>query len=269
MEKKATILSLTFIFAVIVSAIIFIIFSGITAKDFNYVQIEVNPRVEFICDKFFNVVSVRPINEDAKILLADIDYLGMDIDEATVDFIDLCARAGYIDVDGENNAVNITVIDGITQALDVHVTEEIYKYLKNKEIMCTVIENYEDRKMFDEKKENNVCCINKYKLMKTIQEYDNTKSLEVLNKLSEEALIDMVTNIHLNEPYKPSENDYILKTKLIDFNREKYENHMNKITDKSKAEFSEKFEKHQKNNSKKYFEDFSKEYTNWQKEHIS
>ena len=114
MEKRATIISLVFIFAVILSAITFIIFSGITANDFNYVQIEVNPRVEFITDKYFNVVSARPINEDAKILLAGVDYLGMDVDEASVDFVDLCAKAGYIDVDGENNAVNITVIDGIT-----------------------------------------------------------------------------------------------------------------------------------------------------------
>ena len=269
MEKRATIISLIFVFAVILSAIAFIIFSGITANDFNYVQIEVNPRVEFITDKYFRVVSVRPLNEDAEVILAGVDYLGMDIDEASVDFIDICAKAGYIDVDGETNAVNITIIDGITQALDVHVTEEIYNYLKNKEIMCTVVENYEDRKMFDEKKANQVCCVNKYKLMKTIQEYDNTKSIKSLNKLSEESLIDMVTNIHLSNPYQPSQNDYTLKTKLIDFNREKYEKHMNQITDKSKAIFSKKFDTHQKINSKKYFENFTQEYTNWQKEHIS
>ena len=63
MEKRATIISLLFIFAVVISAVAFIIFSGITAKDYNYVQLEVNPRVEFVCDKYFNVVSVRPLND--------------------------------------------------------------------------------------------------------------------------------------------------------------------------------------------------------------
>jgi hypothetical protein len=66
---------------------------------------------------------------------------------ASVDFLNECARMGFIDVDGNNNAVNITVIDGLTQALDVHVTREIYDYLKKKEIMCAVVENYEDRSM--------------------------------------------------------------------------------------------------------------------------
>ena len=242
MEKKGTILSLLFIGAVVVSAIAYIIFSGITARDYNYVQLEINPRIEFICDRYFNVVSARPLNDDAEILLADVDYIGLDVDEASVDFIDLCARAGYIDVNGVDNAVNITVIDGITQALDVHVTQSIYEYLKNKEILCAVVENYEDRSMFDEKKENNVCCPNKYKLMKTIQEYDETKSIETLNKLSEEALIDMVANIHSSEPYIPTEEDITLKTKLIDFNREKYNKHIKSISNESKKEFSEIFD---------------------------
>lgn len=269
MEKRSTILSLIFIFAVIISAIIFIIFSGITAKDYNYVQLEVNPRVEFICDKFFNVISVRPINEDAKVILSDIDYTGMDVDEASVDFVDLCARTGYIDVDGEDNAVNITVIDGITQALDVHVTQSIYEYLKNKEILCAVVENYEDRSMFDEKKRNNVCCSNKYKLMKTIQNYDDTKSIESLNKLSEESLIDMVENIHRSDPFIPSEDNKTLKEKLLQINKEKYDKHMDKITDKSRAEFSDSFDKFQKNNAKIFFENYTREYNNWQEKNIS
>lgn len=269
MEKKATILSLLFISAVVISAVAFIIFSGITAKDYNYVQLEVNPRVEFICDKYFNVVSVRPINDDARIILSGVDYIGMDIDEASVDFLDLCCQTGYVDVDGEDNAINITVIDGITQALDVHITQKIYNYLKKKEILCAVVENYEDRKMFDEKKENNVCCANKYKLMKTIQEFDPSKSIEVLNKLSEESLIDMVENIHHVEPYIPTEKEIKLKEKLIEINKEKYEYHMDKITDKSRAEFSKKFDKFQKNESKKYFEDYTKEYNSWQEHYIS
>jgi len=269
MEKKATIISLLFIFAVVISAIIFIIFSGITAQDYNYVQIEVNPRVEFVCDKYFNVVSARPINDDAKILLAGVNYIGMDVDDASVDFIDLCAKAGYIDVDGIDNAVNITVIDGITQALDVHVTQSIYEYLQQKEILCAVIENYEDRSMFDEKKENNVCCANKYKLIKTIHEYDSTQSIESLKKLSEVDLIDMVANIHQSDPYTPTEEHITLKTKMIDFNREKYDTHMQAINNESRREFSEIFDKYQKESLNKFASNFTNKYNNWQEKHIS
>ena len=68
------------------------------------------------------------------------------------EFLDECSKTGYIDVNGVNNATNITVIDGITQALDVHTTKAVYKYFKDHEILSAAVENYEDRSMFDEKK---------------------------------------------------------------------------------------------------------------------
>lgn len=269
MEKKGTIISLIFVVAIVLSAAAYIIFTGITANEYNYVQLEVNPRVEFICDNDFNVISWRPLNEDAEVLLAGVDYKGLDVDEVSVDFVDLCARAGYIDVNGSDNAVNITVIDGITQSLDVHVTQSVYSYLRDKEILCAVVENYEDRSMFDAKKENSVCCPNKFKLIQTIQEYDESKTIEELNKLSEVELIDMVTNIHTTEKYEPTEEDITLKTKLIDFNREKYDKHMKARNNESKKEFSELFDDFQKQSMPKYAENFNREYTNWQNKHIS
>ena len=269
MEKKGTIISLILIAVVLLSAVGYIIFSGTTAQEYNYVQLEINPRVEFLCDKNFKVVSFRPLNEDAEVLLVGVEYKGMDIKLASTDFIDICARAGYIDVDGDDNAVCITVIDGITQALDVHVTQEVYNYLRKNEILCAVVENYEDRNMFDEKKKNNVCCTNKFKLMQTMLEYLPDKKLEDLNKLSEVELIDMVNNLHQEYSFIPTETQIELKTKLIDFNREKYNTHKNKISNKTQQEFSEKFDKFQKTKGQTYMINFNKSYTEWQNAHIS
>ena len=269
MEKKGTIISLILVAVVLLSAVGYIIFSGTTAQEYNYVQLEINPRVEFLCDKNFKVVSFRPLNEDAEVLLVGVEYKGMDIKLASTDFIDTCARAGYIDVDGEDNAVGITIIDGITQALDVHVTQEIYNYLRKNEILCAVVENYEDRSMFDEKKKNNVCCPNKFKLMQTMLEYLPDKKLEDLNKLSEVELIDMVNNLHQEYVFEPNDTQIELKTKLIDFNREKYNSHKNKISDKTQQEFSEKFDKYQKTKVQTYMIDFNKSYTEWQNKHVS
>lgn len=267
MEKKGTIISLIFVGVIVVCATCLIIFSGITAKDYNYVQLEINPRVEFVVDKNFKVVSCRPLNEDGKILLSDITFKGMPIEDASTTFIDLCAKTGYIDVDGENNAVNITVIDGITQALDVRVTENIYKYLKEKEILCTVIENYEDRNMFDEKKENKICCPNKYKLIKTLIEYDENLTVEKLNKLSEVELINMVRNIHATEKLKPIESDKQLKENLIKKHIDKYNNHISNISDKSQQEFSKTFDDFQKHTIKERSSNYTETYNNWQKQH--
>ena len=269
MEKKATVICLIFIGVILLSAVGYIIFSGITANEYNYVLLEINPKIEFLCDKNFKVVSYRPLNDDAEILLTGVEYKGMDITDASCDFLDVCCRAGYIDVDGEDNAVNITIIDGITQALDVHVTQSVYTFFRENEILCAVVENYEDRNMFDEKNKNQVCCANKYKLIKTMQTYLPDKSIEELNKLSEVELLDMINNIHSEYSFDPTDEQVELKTKLIDFNREKYNDHMNKITTKSQQEFAPKFEKFQKTKAQDYMINFDNSYTSWQNKHYS
>lgn len=269
MEKKSTIVSLVFIISIVICAGLFIIFSGVTAKEYNYVLLEINPKVEFICDKNYKVVSCKPLNTEGEIILSNVNYKGLDIEVAAVDFINECARVDYIDVDGVDNAINITVIDGITQALDVHVTQKIYEYLKHKEILCAVVENYEDRNMFDKKKENNICCANKYKLISTLLESDNNYTMEQLKKLSEVQLIDIVTNEHNTSPYVSKEENIVLKEKLIELNKEKYDKHIHSINNNSQKEFTEIFNKFQKTSSQKFMENFHKEYENWHNRLIS
>ena len=82
----------------------------------HYVCVEVNPRVEFLTDAKHKVSSVKPINHEAKELLFDEIFVGLNIDEACVKFVDLCARAGYIKVEGEN-AVKLSVLSGLNQKL--------------------------------------------------------------------------------------------------------------------------------------------------------
>jgi len=269
MEKKSTIISLIFIITIVICASLFIIFTGITAKEYNYVLLEINPKVEFICDNNFKVVSCKPLNTEGEIILSNLNYKGIDVEMASVDFINECARAGYIDVDGHDNAVNITVIDGITQALDVHVTQKIYNYLRHKEILCAVVENYEDRNMFDKKKENNICCANKYKLITTLLDRDDRYSIDQLKKLSEVELIDIVTNEHTTNPFISTEENIALKEKLLELNKEKYDKHIKSINNGSQKEFTDIFDKFQKLGAKKYMENYSKEYTNWHNNLVS
>ncbi len=268
MEKKNTIIALIFVGVIIVSAVILIITLGITAREYNYVQLEINPKVEFIVDKDFKVVSYRPLNEDAKVLLSNENYKGLDIDDVAVHFIDLAAQTGYIDVDGFDNAVNITVIDGLTQALDVHITEKIYSYLRDNEILCAVVENSEDRKSFDSKKEEGLCCANKYKLISTLASQDSTLDANSLKDLSEIELIDMVTNIHQTNKYTVSSELREKKELLLSANKAKYDKHKKAITNSSQSSFSEVFDDYQKSTGSKYHRDFEQEYINWQKQYI-
>ena len=268
MEKKRTIISLTMIIILVACAVAYIFFSGLVAHKYNYVQIEVNPRVEFICDKKFDVVSVYPLNDDAKIVLSDLDLIGLDVDEATTVFIDECAKCGFIDVNGVDNATNITVIDGITQALDVRVTHKVYNYFRQNEIMSAVTETYEDRTMFDKKKENKVYCANKYKLITTIMESDPELNIKDIKDLSEVELVDMVIEKHESNKFTPTEEIINKKNTLISNNKENYDTHINSISENSQREFSELFDDYQKLSGKRYKEDFTKEYNDWQKNHV-
>lgn len=266
MEKRATIFSLIFVAVVVLSAVGLIIFFGITAREYNYVQLEVNPRVEFIVDKKFKVVSYNPLNSDAEIILANENFKGMDISSACEKYIDLCAKTGYIDVDGVDNAINLTVIDGITQALDVHIAESIYGYLNRNEIMCAVIENYEDREILNRKRKESVCCSNKYKLITTIIEQDSTQSFETLKNLSEIELIDIVSNIHNTKKFIISEKTLLTKSAMLTKNEDKYNSHMRKITPASNREFAELFSDYQSYTGEQYKLNFNKQYNNWQKD---
>ena len=267
MEKKATIISIIAVVIIIGCASAYIIFSGMIAKEYNYVQIEVNPRVEFLCDKKFNVLSIYPLNEDARIVLSDIDLVGLRVEEATSIFLDECAKTGYIDVNGIDNSTNITVIDGITQTLDVHVTKQVYDYYRIKEIMSAVTETYEDRSMFDKKKENKVNCSNKYKLITTIIETDNSQNMNTLRKNKEVELVEIVANRHKNNPFTPTTQELEKKQELIKSNKSKYDKHMKAITNNSQKEFSELFDDFQKESIKEYQQNFNKKYNLWQEQH--
>lgn len=264
MEKKGTIFSLIFLGFVVIGAVLTIILLGITAGDYNYVQLEINPRVEFLCDKKFKVVSVAPLNNDAGVVLADMELIGLDIDKAVGLYLDECAKTGYLNVDGIDNAVNLTVLDGLTQALDVHIMQSIYGYLRENEIMASVTENYEIREMFDKKKENNICCVNKYKLVTTLSETQDELDFKTLKKMSEVNLIDLVKLNHEKAPYTPSQEQIEAKEKLIEDNEKKYSTHKKNISHNTQKEFFELFEKFQKSSGKKYQQNFEEEYTKWQ-----
>lgn len=266
MEKKATTISLIFVSVVVLSAVALIIFMGITAREYNYVQLEVNPKVEFIVDKKFKVVSYRPLNDDGLVVLANENLKGLDIEDACVKYLDICSRLGYIDVDGIDNAVNLTIIDGLTQALDTHICEGIFGYLKDNEIMCSVTENADDRASLEGKKKENLCCSNKYKLISTICELDENQNFDDLKKLSEIELIDIVTNTHQTKHFVVTQEALNKKKELEQNNALKYASHMEKITNSSKSEFATLLEKFQIASTQKYKLDFEKEYSNWQKD---
>ncbi len=70
--------------------------------------VDINPSILFVVDDDEIVVSFVLNNEDAEIVAADLEFLGLSAEDALALFIEAAIEAGYIDVDGENNAIFIT-----------------------------------------------------------------------------------------------------------------------------------------------------------------
>lgn len=106
----------------------------------TYVAVDINPSIEFIVDEDDNVESFNLLNEDAEIICVDIDFVGMNIEVAVELFVTLAAEAGYIDPDGEDNAVLITVLGDDTEESN-EFTEQLKKRIRNR-VMRYMAMNY-------------------------------------------------------------------------------------------------------------------------------
>ncbi|MEG1613072.1 MAG: hypothetical protein RR357_02775 [Clostridia bacterium] len=81
------------------------------AEAVTYVSLSINPEVEFTVSGDNKVLSVKPVNADAEVLLAETNFEGMDIEAAAEQVVSLSAEAGYIDVDANETEVELTVIN--------------------------------------------------------------------------------------------------------------------------------------------------------------
>ncbi len=97
----------------------------------TYVAVDINPSIEFIVDEDDIVISYNLLNEDAEIICAGTDFVGMNIEDAVALFVQLATEAGYIDPEGEDNAVLITVIGDDETELDEELTEELQTRIRN------------------------------------------------------------------------------------------------------------------------------------------
>lgn len=265
MEKKQTIITLICIAVLLIGVATFIILSGLITMDSNYVLLEINPRIEFVTDRNYIVTSYTPLNVEAKELAVQETFVGLNVDEAVVKFVDLCTRANYIDVESSDNAIKLTVVDGLTQALDTHIVESVHSYLKKNEILCTLIENPSDLNSYKSARKHNIGNLNKYKLIESIIENNySTMSYDELKNMSEDDLIAIVKVSHpVSHEY--TEEELTNKVKLLDFNRERYDSHKEKINDSTQREFAKLYEEHQKNHSIEYKNNFDKMYEEWYK----
>jgi len=77
---------------------------------YGYARVEVNPKIDFIVDEDGLVSSYDLLNEDAEIVAAELELVGIPVEDALELFLDEAIELGYLDVDEENN-ITITTND--------------------------------------------------------------------------------------------------------------------------------------------------------------
>lgn len=73
----------------------------------SYVKMRINPEIELVLNEEGNVVAVNAVNEDGATVLAEINLIGLTVEEAGALFTSMAIELGFIDVDAENAIVYI------------------------------------------------------------------------------------------------------------------------------------------------------------------
>ena len=270
MKKTGLILSIIGVVAVVVIATTAIVFGGTDMAGYNYVKLSVNPQIEFVCDGE-TVVALNAINEEAKELCAQESFINTNIEEACTKFVDLCCRAGYLNVDANDNAVKIDCVSGLSQSLQVKVYNVIEDYLKNNQILGAVIEASNDNAANKQAKEAGVS-VDKFALIQSFLNLDDSKTFSECKGMTESELIKKLEDL-MKKNGNPTENyteeQLTNKRVLIDINRVKFAEHVEAITEESKSAFKQLFNKNQKEIKKEVANNFNSAYDIWKNNHIN
>jgi len=146
------------------------------------VGIDINPSIEFTVDENDIVTSFNLVNEDALILCADVEFIGMNVEEAIELFIQLATEAGFIDVEAEDNAVLFTVLGGDDEELKLKLQERVRvraaQYFARNFINAEIFtEDFTQEDLLIQAEELGINA-GKLKLILLAQTYDETLTIE-------------------------------------------------------------------------------------------
>ena len=136
MKKFKFILSFIAIFALV--GIIVGCTTSAQAED-SYVTLDINPSVELIVSPRDKVIYANPLNEDAEILLVDLDLIGMDLEDAIDLIIETSIELGYISADEDiETYVSVSAINAdaqVQERVQNKVKEHVNNAFQNKGLM--------------------------------------------------------------------------------------------------------------------------------------
>ncbi len=192
----------------------------VSADSGYYVAIDINPSIEFVVNEEDVVESFIFLNEDAELLCVDLDFTGMNIDDAIELFVQTATEAGYIDPEGEDNAVLVTVIgeDGQEEQCEeikTRIKNRLNKHFARNYISALVLtEDFTQEDLVAQAEDLGVSP-GKLKLALAAQMSDDTLVLEELLEMPVKDIMSIVKEYHeeaFNE-YKEERMDQLRERK--------------------------------------------------------
>ena len=160
-------------------------------------------------------------------------------------WITLCEQTGYLDVDGKDNAIKVTVIAGLTQSFESSIVSNVYEKIISDNLYCVVTENQSDLANYKNAKKQGVNA-EKYDLMCAVVD-NGGYTLDQIKGKSNQKLIDILETQHASYDAQYDERDRALKQSLINTNKTKYTKHINSISNDTTKEFKTAYDKFLKN----------------------
>ncbi|MDP3386113.1 MAG: PepSY domain-containing protein, partial [Eubacteriales bacterium] len=157
----------------------------------NTLTLDINPSIEITTNRLNNVLSVDPINQDAKDFLENFKIRDKNLDNVVNDLVDRMILTGYIS-GGKDNLVMISVKDNNADPLLLDkVNALIAAFLENKQIEAkvfsqTIAQNDTSKRIASDYEISE----GKLELMNKIVDNDDKVTYELLRSASLQTLID-------------------------------------------------------------------------------
>ncbi len=184
---KKTVLGSLFIGMMAVSLGVFIFFT----TPANTLTMDVNPSIEITTNRLNNVLSVEPINQDAKDLLENFKIRDKNLENVVNDLVDRMILTGYIS-GGKDNLVMIAVKDDNADPLLLDkVNALIAAFLENKQIEAkvfsqTIVQNDTNKSIASDYEISE----GKLELINKIVDNDDKVTIELLKSVNLQTLLD-------------------------------------------------------------------------------
>jgi hypothetical protein len=97
---------------------------------YAYVSVDINPSMELTLNEKQQVIKITPYNQDAKVLLEELDGWGnMHVSEVTEEIFLLCEEMGYIN-ENQNVLITSSFIEDSNDQLEEDLVTEINKFVQ-------------------------------------------------------------------------------------------------------------------------------------------